>query len=121
MIINRFFHRAVVACALVILAVACNDPNPQRPLYEEDIRVLTDVMLIEGVLQDFIGEEKDSLVGLNYDVLYDRHGITESDLQALRQRFSNDPTLWSRVADSVEVRLKAGRADFETLLNAELN
>ena len=109
----------MAACILAFLS--CNEPNPQSPLYEEDIQILTEVMLLEAVLQDFTGSNNDSLVEENYDVLYDRLGISEDELQALRKRFSNDPTLWRRATDSVEARLKAGRADFETLLNPELN
>ncbi|MFK8054637.1 MAG: DUF4296 domain-containing protein [Saprospiraceae bacterium] len=100
---------------------SCSDPNPQLPLHDEDIRILTDIMLLEGVLQDFAGEGKDSVANANYNIIYDRHGISEQDLQKLRKRYSDDPSLWSRTADSIEARLKRGRTDFETLLNPELN
>jgi len=117
---SSFFSRFYLSIFVILVLVACNDPNPQLELFEEEIKILTDVMLLEGVLQDFTGAQKDSLAKVNYDLLYDRHGISEEGLQELRQRFSEDPTLWSRAADSIEVRLKAGRADFETLLNAGL-
>lgn len=116
-IICRF---AVCICALSAV-LACNDPNPQLPLLEEEIRILTDVMLVEGVIQDFAGAKKDSIAMVNYDVLYDRHGISEVDLQQLRRKYSEDPTLWNRASDSIIARLKRGRTDFETLLNPELN
>ena len=121
MLTNRFSVFFLIVTVILWLGSACDDPNPQQPLYDEDIRILTDVMLLEGVIQDFTGIAKDSLAKVNYDLLYDRHGISEGELQELRRRFSNDPTLWSRAADSIDARLKRGRTDFETLLNLELN
>jgi len=121
MSINRVFIGLVLFFSFWMANSACNDPNPRLPLYEEEVNILTDAMLVESVLQDFTGIKKDSLAKLNYNVLYDRHGISEVELQEIRERYSNDPTLWSRAADSVEARLKRGRTDFETLLNPELN
>jgi len=116
------FLKGILALSIGIMPLAsCNEANPEMPLYEEDIRILTDVMLLEGVLQDFSGDEKDSLSVLNYNVLYDRYGITEQGLQELRQRYSEDPTLWTRSSDSVVARPKGARTDFETLLNLGLN
>ena len=97
---SRLLFRSIFVAGVSIAALACNDPNPQSPLHEEDIQILTEVMMIEAVLHDFSGAKKDSLVGENYGVLYDRYGISESELQALRTRFSNEPTLWSQARRS---------------------
>jgi len=119
--INNVFCKFLLVVLITISINACGDSSSPTSLEERDGRIFVDAMLVEAVLQDFTGAKKDSLAEVNYGVLYERHGIDETDLEDLRKRFSNDPTQWSRAADSVESRLKRGRADFESLLNAGLN
>lgn len=102
-------------------AVGCSDPNPQGPLDEEDLEILTHVMLIEASLQDFTLARKDSLSTAYYTQLYDRFGITAEDLSDLRTRFSDDPSLWERAGDSLVARLERHRGDPGALLNLPEN
>ncbi len=102
-------------------STACGDSSPAVTVEDEEIKVLTDAMLLEAMLQDFTGQRKDSLAFVNYELLYKRHGINEEDLEEMRNRFSQTPELWSIAADSVESRLKLGRSNFDTLLNLGLN
>jgi len=76
MLTGSFSVRLMLLVLGLSTLVACNNPNPQLPLYEEEIHLLTDIMLIEVVIQDFSGPEKDSLAAVNYDLMYDRHGFS---------------------------------------------
>ena len=102
------------ACAWL----ACNEAEPAVAIYEDEVDVLVDAMLIEASLQDFAGVKRDSLGSIWYDVLYDRHGISQVDIDRMRSRLSAQPVLWQMVVDSASARLDRGRKDF-TLLTGE--
>lgn len=106
-------HVALVASCLA--ASACNDPSPPYAVGEEDIDILAEAFLIEAVAQDFSGATRDSLTAVHYGQLYDRFGIDEAQLDALRRDLSGDPRKWQAATDSVEARLKRGRDDLDAL------
>ena len=106
-----------IACRAAIAYAACNDPDPQRPLGADEVDAMTHLLLVEAALQDFSGMQRDTLARRYYDQLYDRFGLSLQELNSLRDRFSDDPTLWQRTADSLVARFDAGRGDIDTLLN----
>ncbi len=107
----------MVALALVGLAVACGGPDDAAAPTEEEIQVLTQVMLLEGALQDYSGATRDSLAVLYYDQLYDRFGIDARWLDDMRDRFDRDVRLWEEATDSVDARLTRHRLDLGPLLH----
>ena len=110
-------HRYIFSCYLFLLGSAsCNDPNPQLPLYPEEIDIFTQIFLIESALQDFSGIQRDTLAIRYYNELYDAFGIDENQLNELRNKFSQDPTLWERLTDSTKARLENARSDIGKLL-----
>ena len=106
---------------LCALSSACSEPNPQEPIYPGEVELLTDVLLVEGVLQDFPEPSRDTVALTFYDWIYDRHGVTAADLDALRRRYSAEPTLWQRASDSARARLDRYRDDLGALLNDPVN
>lgn len=107
--------RRALSLACLLLA-ACNEAEPDVRLYAGDVDVLTEVLLLEATLQDYAGAQRDSLTALYYDQLYDRFGLDEPALDAMRVRLSEYPQLWQRAVDSVSVRLDSGRARMDYLV-----
>jgi hypothetical protein len=119
--INSGLLKSLFSALIGLSLIACGDSNTQVTVDDKDVDLLVDAMLLEAALQDFSGAKRDSLSRVNYELLYERHGIDESDLEDLRHRFSQNPEKWAIAADSVANRLKRGRSDFDSLLNPELN
>lgn len=109
-------NSVIVGVILIGSSWSCSDPNPQQPLYEEEINIMTQVFLIESVLQDFSGIQRDTLAIRYYNQLYDQFGIDEDRLNDLRNRYNEDPTLWQRLTDSTVARFESARTDVGKVL-----
>ncbi len=110
-------HR--LAGVLVLVAtLACGEATPadEVEITNEELDVLTQVFLIEGALQDFTGIQRDTLAERYYIELYDKYGYDQQQLDAMRQRFSDNPVLWQAATDSVVARLEQARQDISRVL-----
>ena len=110
---------AAWAIASSLAAGACGGGESAGAPTERELGIFTETILIEAVLQDFSGPTKDTLAARYYDQLYDRYGISDADLDALRRRYNDDVALWQAMTDTVEARLERSQADPAKLLNPE--
>lgn len=107
----------VMLTLLMSVLWACGSQEIAPDPTDEEIEVITEALLLEGVLQDFSGNLRDSLSEVYYTELYDRYGIDADYLNDLRVRYSRNLVRWERLSDSVVVRLERYRGDPDSLLH----
>ena len=77
---------------------------------------MTEALVIEAVLQDLAGSERDGIAEEYYGQLYDKYGVEVGALSDLRARYSRHPELWVAAADSAVARIDRHRGDAMGLL-----
>lgn len=114
---------------IILLALCCawlascfeSESRPHfKEASEEETAVYTEVLIIEAILQDFAGADRDSLSERFYDELYDRYGTDQDALDELRTQYSLHPELWLSVGDRVRSYYDSARAAPDSLLNGRL-
>lgn len=110
-----FFLIGGLVLSLLLSCKGAAEETSQLP--EEDLRLLTEALIIEANLQDIPGLQKDTLEKLWYGQLYDRFGTDEQGLNALRNKLSANPTLWARTMDTLSARLDRHRNSVDSLIS----
>ncbi len=93
---------------LVILILFTCDANPKENLpIDEDtlVKLLCDVHVVEGALQNQKASEKDSLANAYYNQIYEKHDILEEDFVKILEVMEKDPKLLGHIYDQVLVEL----------------
>jgi len=103
-------------CCLIGLLAACSDEEVVTPLVEEEVQIFTEMLIIESLLQDFSGPQRDTIAARYYEQLYDRFGIDASTVGALRDDYSRHPERWIRTMDTVAARIERNRTDLKPLV-----
>ena len=105
------------ALAAWAATVACGGGEaPPPPPTEEEIAVMTEALVVEAVLAEFSGQEREDLSRRYYGQLYDEYGIGDDYLLGMRERFAAHPALWIEAVDSSVARYTRYRGDALGLL-----
>lgn len=102
----KYFFQSLL---LFFLVGACRPKSPELPIPRDQlVPVLVDVQLAEAILQNFYGQEKDSLAQLYYQKICSLHGVEKSKLDSTLVLLQQDPQrmqdVFSEVLDSLTVR-----------------
>jgi hypothetical protein len=93
---------------LSILFLFTCDANPtvNLPIDEEAlVKVLCDVHVVEGALQNQKASEKDSLAKAYYNQIYEKHDIQEQDFVKTLEAMEKNPKLLGQIYEQVLVEL----------------
>lgn len=114
---SRKLRAVVLAVGAWVAAAACGggEPPPPPPT-EEEIAVMTEALIVEAVLTEFSGAQREELSRRYYGQLYDAHGVDDAYLLRMRERFSTHPALWIEAVDSSVARYARYRGDALGLL-----
>ncbi len=91
---------------IFLFLCTCETKQLTLPIAEESlIKILCDVHVIEGALQNQKASEKDSLAKTFYDQVYEKHDISEEDFVLTLEIMEKDPKLLQEIYDQVLVEL----------------
>lgn len=102
---SRFRLSMLIAVMFLFLST-CETKQVGLPMEEEAlVKMLCDVHVIEGALQNQKASQKDSLAKVFYDQVYERYDITEGDFEEVLAIMEKDPKLLGQIYDKVLVEL----------------
>lgn len=103
--------RQVLAFLLALLffvnLLSCDaDPKTSLPIEKESlVKVLSDIHIIEGALQNQKSSDKDSLANTFYNQIYEKHDISEADFVSTLELMEEDPKLLQQIYEQVLIEL----------------
>lgn len=108
---HRYIMRrwAIAALCALLAVAACRQAQLPLPVPEDTlIEMLCDIHIAEGVLQEKVIEQQDSLGRLFYDNIYRIHGVAEADFQAamilLRKDAKRLNALYGKVIEQLTIQ-----------------
>lgn len=101
---SKFYQCAIVFTFLLLCSC---DPSPSiLPIQEESlVKILSDVHIIEGALQNQKNSLKDSIAKAHYDQVYKKHDISEKDFVSTLEMLEKDPKLLEKIYEKVLIEL----------------
>lgn len=91
-------------CVLILFSCKQEEEKPIE-VSQDNVDLLSDLLIVEGVLQDFTGDSRDSAVAFYYREVYNKYRLNPNELDSIRKEMRQNPKLLERTMDSVIVRL----------------
>ena len=89
---SKLFLQVLSAIVLALLLSSCIDEKPTYTLSEDQlIDILVDVHLAEAALQNYYGEEKDSITEELYEALFTFNAIDSTTFRENLKSLRRDP------------------------------
>lgn len=77
--------------SLFLFTLACDEEATISIPEDKLVRVLADVYIAEIAAQPYLDEEKDSILNVYYDKIYEIHGVSISELNTALDILQNNP------------------------------
>jgi len=91
-------------CFIVLSACGPKVVLPSIP-QDQLIEILCDVHIMEGALQNRPKRDKDSIAVAYYNLVYEKHQITEAEFLSSLERLEANPKLMSKIYSQILIRL----------------
>ncbi len=75
----------------VFVATACSEKKTTLIPEDKFVKVFVDAYLAEIAAQPYVREEKDSIINVYFDKIYEIHGVTMEEFNKTLDAMQNDP------------------------------